>query len=339
MLAEIESSSFSPLFLKGKKTKKCRNYKNNFYFHNLSMDGYGNAYFAGKHIYKQGLSGEKERLVSHVNPTSIGALQDTEASSKVFYCTWHSTRSQLAMINLETSQIQHYPMDNLAASVLLCQDESKVLVGDFLNQVHWKDIRTDGSGGVVFGNRAQNQAINGLSFDQSYRIAVGKQNHCVEIFDIRQHDRPITTYTNHQAAVRAVDFNINHNLMASGCGSNNPHLQIWDANNGHTLAQMPAEAQITEIKWLPNIDTRQRSIYLLLAHGFNTECALALWEYCFDSHQLFKVSNLHNKGNDEKCLDLCIDSHNQKVVLANTNTNIQSFELKSDEDNFLTISI
>jgi WD40 repeat protein len=107
--------------------------------------------------------------------------------------------------------------------------------------------------------------------DRPHVFATSSNDATVKIWDIRRIERPTAVYGGHSSAVRAVCW-CPHcpDVIASGGGTFDKSIRIWNATSGETLTTVNTGSQICNLFWSPEYNE------LLSTHGFSQH-QLALW--------------------------------------------------------------
>ncbi|XP_074390430.1 LOW QUALITY PROTEIN: cell division cycle protein 20 homolog [Zonotrichia albicollis] len=84
---------------------------------------------------------------------------------------------------------------------------------------------------------------------------------------------PVQTFTQHQGAVKAVAWcPWQMNVPATGGGTNDRHIHIWNVCSGTCLSAVDTRSQVSSILWSTNYKE------LISAHGF-AQNQLVIWKY------------------------------------------------------------
>lgn len=111
----------------------------------------------------------------------------------------------------------------------------------------------------------------------------------------------------HKAAVKALDWcHYNRNVLASGGGTADRSIKLWNSNSGAMLKSIDTGSQVCSILW----SKHQRE--LCSSHGFS-ENQLILWKYGSRS-SLTKVKEL--TGHTHRILSLACSPDGSTVVSA-----------------------
>lgn len=91
--------------------------------------------------------------------------------------------------------------------------------------------------------------ICGMSVSEEM-IATGDDGDRVHIWDIKNLHSPVLSYT-HKAAVKALAFSpFNKAILASGGGTQDKTIQIWDINKKEQICEQETDGQLTSLHWI-----------------------------------------------------------------------------------------
>lgn len=140
-------------------------------------------------------------------------------------------------------------------------------------------------------------------------LASGGNDFAVKIWDHRNLERPVSKYTDHNAAVRAIAWSpLNPSLIATGGGSNDRSLRLWSTDTGQLVSAVATGSQVCNLYW-----NAKRHV-ILSTHGFsqNTIC---LWKgsdasniTCFKIHTN-RVLYMAASPNNEQVLTAAPKDH------------------------------
>jgi len=167
--------------------------------------------------------------------------------------------------------------------------------------------------------KAHEQEVCGLKWnDDGTNLASGGNENYLCIWDAYMSSRNRTTMNasehfprlvlkQHKAAVKALDWcPFNRGLLASGGGTADRSIKLWNSNNGAMLKSIDTGSQVCSILW----SKHQRE--LCSSHGFS-ENQLILWKYGNRS-SLTKVKEL--TGHTHRILSLACSPDGSTVVSA-----------------------
>lgn len=85
--------------------------------------------------------------------------------------------------------------------------------------------------------------------------------------------QPVQTYTDHQAAVKAIAWSPHHHgLLASGGGTADRYIRFWNTLTGQALQAVDTGSQVCNLAW------SKHASELVSTHGYSQNQIL-LWKY------------------------------------------------------------
>ncbi|RKP26180.1 WD40-repeat-containing domain protein [Syncephalis pseudoplumigaleata] len=104
-------------------------------------------------------------------------------------------------------------------------------------------------------------------------LASGGNDNLVNLWDARSWSAPHYTKSTHTAAVKALSWcPWQTNLLATGGGTNDRNIHIWNSNNGALLSTIPTGSQVSGVFW------SHHGKELLSTHGHPGN-QLTIWTY------------------------------------------------------------
>lgn len=173
---------------------------------------------------------------------------------------------------------------------------------------------------IVSRYKAHEQEVCGLKWNEDgTSLASGGNENYLCIWDASMSSRsrnndnfstditPRLVLKEHKAAVKALDWcHYNRNVLASGGGTADRSIKLWNSNSGAMLKSIDTGSQVCSILW----SKHQRE--LCSSHGFS-ENQLILWKYGSRS-SLTKVKEL--TGHTHRILSLACSPDGSTVVSA-----------------------
>ncbi|KAM8930220.1 cell division cycle protein 20 homolog [Pelodytes ibericus] len=153
------------------------------------------------------------------------------------------------------------------------------------------------------------QEVCGLKWSPDGRyLASGANDNLVNVWPSVQGDSgdysPVQTFTQHQGAVKAVAWcPWQTNVLATGGGTSDRHLRIWNVCSGTCLNAVDTHSQVCSIVWSTNYKE------LVSGHGF-TQNQLVIWKY----PTMTRVTEL--KGHTSRVLNLAMSPDGSTVASA-----------------------
>jgi len=139
-------------------------------------------------------------------------------------------------------------------------------------EIHHHDVRIrDHLVGRLSGAHAD--FICGLDYSSDGVLASGGNDNAVCIWEDPSARSPLHMLTDHRAAVKALRWcPWQRRVLATGGGSADRQVCLWNASSGRLLASADAESQVTGVVW------GQQERELLTAHGYSRN-QLSLWKF------------------------------------------------------------
>eukprot|EP00490_Sorites_sp_Unknown_P012335 CAMPEP_0114641488 /NCGR_PEP_ID=MMETSP0191-20121206/2285_1 /TAXON_ID=126664 /ORGANISM="Sorites sp." /LENGTH=429 /DNA_ID=CAMNT_0001853535 /DNA_START=30 /DNA_END=1319 /DNA_ORIENTATION=- len=157
-------------------------------------------------------------------------------------------------------------------------------------EVHQHDVRVREH--LVGRMTAHSDLVCGLDYNSEGMLASGGNDNMVCIWETPTAESPVHTFTEHQAAVKALKWcPWQRHVLATGGGSADRQICLWNVSSGRLLMSTNAESQVTGILW------GEQERELLTAHGYSRN-QLSLWKY----PSLVKVGDL--EGHEGRLLGL-----------------------------------
>ena len=148
--------------------------------------------------------------------------------------------------------------------------------GSRSGEIHNHDVRA--AEHHVNTAKLHSQEVCGLrwSLDGRY-LASGANDNLVGIWDAAMttsnEPQPLFVLRQHNAAVKAMAWcPWQNNLLATGGGTSDKHIKLWNANNGTLLQSHDTQSQVSAILWSKNYKE------LISSHG-NDQNQLTIWKY------------------------------------------------------------
>jgi cell division cycle protein 20 (cofactor of APC complex) len=161
--------------------------------------------------------------------------------------------------------------------------------GSRCGEIHHHDVRIKEHHVGTF--KQHEQEVCGLKWSPDGRhLASGGNDNLVMIWDMRiSHvTRPaLHVLSEHLAAVKAVSWcPWQSNILATGGGTADAHIKLWNVYNGSMLQSVDAKSQISCILWSNHYKE------LITSHGFSQN-QLSIWKY----PEMTKVAELTGHSN------------------------------------------
>ncbi|MBN3298593.1 cell division cycle protein 20 homolog [Amia ocellicauda] len=194
--------------------------------------------------------------------------------------------------------------------------------GSRSGQIHHHDVRVaDHHIHTLIGHT---QEVCGLKWSPDGKcLASGGNDNVVFVWpDVRAAavNSPLHTFTQHQGAVKALAWcPWQPNILASGGGTSDRHIRIWNANTGSCLHAVDTQSQVSSLLFAPNYKE------LVSGHGYAHD-HLVIWKY----PAMAKVTEL--VGNQGRVLNMCLSPDGSTVAAVAADETVRlwkCFELDS----------
>ena len=131
-------------------------------------------------------------------------------------------------------------------------------------------------------------------FFLSHTLATGANDNLVLVWDDRNTNAPISTFNDHQAAIKAVAFcPWQPRTLATGGGSLDRHIRFWNLSTGNLINSIDTGSQVSSIVW-----SSEEYKELASAHGYSHN-QVTVWKYpTMGKVADLQVSHLHKKNNN-----------------------------------------
>ncbi|XP_033884313.3 cell division cycle protein 20 homolog [Acipenser ruthenus] len=172
--------------------------------------------------------------------------------------------------------------------------------------IHHHDVRVAEHHIATLSGHSQEVCGLKWSPDGKY-LASGANDNLVYVWPNVQESRdstPVHCFTQHQGAVKALAWcPWQTNILASGGGTSDRHIRIWNVSSGSCLSSLDTESQVCSLVFAPNYKE------LVSGHGY-AQNQLVLWKY----PSMVKVAEL--RGHQGRVLNLALSPDGSTVVSA-----------------------
>jgi cell division cycle protein 20 (cofactor of APC complex) len=194
--------------------------------------------------------------------------------------------------------------------------------GSRSGSIHHHDVRVKNH--HVGTLKTHDQEICGLKWNNDGRhLASGGNDNLVAIWDnntFSHETTPLHVFREHTAAVKAVSWcPWQSNILATGGGTADGKIRIWNIYNGSILQTQDVKSQISCLLW--SKEHRE----LISSHGFQLN-QLSIWRY----QDMTKVCDL--TGHTNRILTMAISPENDMIVSAGADETLRLWKCFSLSD-------
>lgn len=185
-------------------------------------------------------------------------------------------------------------------------------------EVHQHDVRVREH--LVGRMVAHSDLVCGLDYSSDGILASGGNDNLVCIWESPTSELPLHSFTEHQAAVKALKWcPWQRHVLATGGGSADRQICLWNSSSGRLLMSTDAQSQVTGILW------GEQERELLTAHGYSRN-QLSLWKY----PSLVKVGDL--EGHEGRLLGATQSPDGSHVCSASADETLRFWRVFTAKD-------
>lgn len=152
-------------------------------------------------------------------------------------------------------------------------------------------------------------------------LATGANDNLIHIWDDRNVSAPVHTFSDHMAAIKAVAFcPWQPRTLATGGGSLDRHIRIWNTATGNLLNAVDTGSQVSSIVW-----SSEEYKELASGHGYSHN-QVTVWKY----PSMTKVADL--QGHTSRVLDLLKSPDGTKIASAAGDETIRMWKVWPVQD-------
>ena len=186
--------------------------------------------------------------------------------------------------------------------------------------IHHHDVRVRYHHVATLDGHAQE--ICGLKWSPDGRyLASGSNDNTVVIWDKNYARDPIYVFNEHRAAVKAIAWcPWQSNLLATGGGTYDGKIRLWNIFSGNILQTLDAKSQISCLLW-----SRQHK-ELISSHGFQQN-QLTIWKY---SEKMHKIQELN--GHTSRVLQMVLSPDEETVASVGADETLRLWHCFANDD-------
>ncbi|KAH3670341.1 hypothetical protein WICMUC_004837 [Wickerhamomyces mucosus] len=169
-----------------------------------------------------------------------------------------------------------------------------------------------------------NQEVCGLKWNvEENKLASGGNDNKLYVWDGLNDSQPLHKFE-HNAAVKAISWSPHQRgVLASGGGTNDRRIKIWNTLNGNNLSDIDTGSQVCNLTWSVN------SVELVSTHGYSKN-QIMIWKY----PKMSQVAAL--TGHTYRVLYLSLSPDGQTIVTGSGDETLRFwnvFEKNKNENN------
>jgi len=153
------------------------------------------------------------------------------------------------------------------------------------------------------------------------QLASGGNDDILNIWDLSNPNvnTPKFIIDEHSASVKALDWSPwQQNLLASGGGSSDKTIKIWNTSNGSLLNSTNTRSQVTSLLWSKNQNE------IVTSHGFQNN-GLNIW----DCKSMQKIAEL--KENESRVLNMAMSPNGETIASLSSDESLKFWKIFEKE--------
>ena len=165
------------------------------------------------------------------------------------------------------------------------------------------------------------QEVCGLDWSTRGHLSSGGNDNMVRVWDVRS--KHAIFRLEHRSAIKAIGWcPFRSNVLATGGGTGDRSVRIWNADNGTCVEHVDTESQICSLKW--SVLTRE----LVTAHGY-AKNELVIWAYPY------LLPTLRIPAHQNRILHLALSADGTTLVSTASDENLKFWKLFEKPKNML----
>ncbi|KAJ3020832.1 substrate-specific activator of APC-dependent proteolysis [Thoreauomyces humboldtii] len=210
----------------------------------------------------------------------VTKLCDLGPNDSVTSVGWGAKGKQLA-IGTDAGKVQIWDIDgarclhtyhtHIKRVGTISWNESQMSSGSRDKTIQHRDVRQPGN--AVETWERHTAEVCGLKWDyEGLQLASGGNDNTLLVWDRRRAAQPVwAPISSHSAAVKAITWSPHkHNILASGGGTADRKIKIWNVQTHKLLSQTDTNSQVCNLAW------GKQSKHLISTHGYSRN-HITLW--------------------------------------------------------------
>ncbi|XP_053739747.1 cell division cycle protein 20 homolog [Synchiropus splendidus] len=259
-------------------------------------------------------------------------MQMEEESDYICSVSWTKQGNYLA-VGTSDSKVQLWDVEKQKRLRLLAGHTGRVgslswndhilSSGSKSGHIHHHDVRVANHHIQTLAGHAQE--VCGLKWSPDGRyLASGSNDNLVCVWprvnegSVANAAQPVHCWNDHQGAIKALAWcPWQPNVLASGGGTSDRRIRIWNVNSGSCITSLETQSQISSLVFVPNYKE------LVSAHGYTCN-SVSIWRY----PSLTRVAELSGHGDRVLSMTMSPDSSTIATVAADETIRLwKSFEM------------
>ena len=226
-------------------------------------------------------------------------------------------------LGCEDGHLEVYDMEAMKLQTTHDMFESTILVSDWYENT----IISGGRDGMmsVIDTRSNDLSVYNnihlediccVKFGKSSNLLATSSNDCtVKIWDLRNLNEPSVVFSDHCAAVRAIQFSpTTTNVICTGGGTSDKTIKMWNYTTGEVINSINTGSQVCNLFWNEEYNE------IFSTHGFSQN-HLALWK----GTDLMPIAQFHE--HKQRVLFMAVSPDYTKVATAAPNDGMQIWKM------------
>lgn len=275
----------------------------------------------------------KEMYLWNASSGDISQLfsMDVDTSDYITSTAWIQNKGNILAVGNSKSVVELWDVEKQACVRKmkshvtrigsLCWNQHILTSGSRLGVIHNHDVRV--AEHHVGTLKLHDQEVCGLKWSPDGRhLASGANDNLVAIWDINMshESHPLFVLREHTAAVKAVSWcPWQSNILATGGGTADGKIRIWNIYNGHVQHTTEAKSQISCLLWSKDFKE------IISSHGYSLN-QLSVWKY----PEMVKVCDL--TGHTSRVLMMAMSPDQETVASAGADETLRLWKCFSLTD-------